>query len=104
MARTKSDKLAELLKKQEQINQQIQALKQRESAEERKKDTRRKILLGGVVLAKVKRGDWPYQQLLDLIDGDLTADRDRALFDGLKPKESDAKKDNPGEPDGGNRQ
>lgn len=85
MAKTSGEKLAELLEKQKQLQSQIQALKAKETEAERKKDTRRKILIGGAVLAKVRRGDWPYQQLVDLVDDVLTSDRDRALFE-LPPR------------------
>ena len=81
MARTTKDKLTELLEKESQIKAQIQALKQRESEAARKKDSRRKILIGGAVLAKVKRGEWHMNQLQDLLNSELKADRDRELFD-----------------------
>lgn len=80
MAKIQKDKLAELLEKEAQLKARIQALKQRESADERKKDARRKILIGGAIIAKVKRGEWHQQQLVDLLDGELKADRDRELF------------------------
>lgn len=81
MAKTTQDKLAELLEKESQLKAQIQALKQREAEAERKKDARRKILIGGAVLAKVKRGEWHMNQLQDLLNSELKADRDRELFD-----------------------
>ena len=81
MAKTTKDKLAQLLEKESQLKAQIQALKQREAEAERKKDTRRKILIGGAVLAKVKRGEWHMNQLQDLLNSELKADRDRELFD-----------------------
>ncbi len=55
MAKSRAEKLEELRQKEAQIKAQIQQLKQREQTEERKKDTRRKILIGGAVLAKIKR-------------------------------------------------
>lgn len=81
MAKTQKEKLDELLEKEAQIKAQIQLIKQRENEEDRKKDARRKILIGGAVIAKVKRGEWPQQQLNDLLDSELKADRDRDLFD-----------------------
>jgi hypothetical protein len=48
---TNTDRLEALKKKQEQIRAQIAALEAKEKAEERKKDTRRKIIVGGAVLA-----------------------------------------------------
>ena len=81
MAKTTKDKLAQLLEKESQLKAQIQALKQREAEAERKKDTRRKILIGGAILAKVKRGEWHMKQLQDLLNSELKEDRDRELFD-----------------------
>lgn len=94
MAKTRAEKLEELRRKESQIKAQIQQLKQRDQAEERRKDTRRKILIGGAVLAKIKRGEWNYQQLVSLLDSELKSDRDRALFDELNLKAVDARKEN----------
>ena len=98
MAKSRAEKLEELRQKEAQIKAQIQQLKQREQTEERKKDTRRKILIGGAVLAKIKRGEWNYQQLVSLLDNELKNDRDRALFDEMDLKAVDARKEsfNPG--------
>ena len=76
---------------------QAKALKQqqvaREKAAERKRqrsaDTRRKILVGAVILAKVEHGEWPKERLHDLMDKALIRADDRALF-GLLPVPSDA--------------
>ncbi|MET5867697.1 hypothetical protein WIA63_26470, partial [Citrobacter freundii] len=92
MAKSRAEKLEELRQKEAQIKAQIQQLKQREQTEERKKDTRRKILIGGAVLAKIKRGEWNYQQLVSLLDNELKNDRDRALFDEMGLKAVDARK------------
>jgi len=84
-----AEKLERLLKQQEQLKAQIAAIQAREKEEERKKDTRRKILLGGILLAKVKRGEWPQAKLVDLLDRELKEERDRVLFD-LPPLIKDA--------------
>lgn len=81
MASRGSEKLERLLKQQEQLKAQIALLQAREKEEERKKDTRRKILLGGIILAKVKRGEWPQAKLVELLDRELKEERDRVLFD-----------------------
>ncbi|WP_247178546.1 mobilization protein [Escherichia coli] len=98
MAKSRAEKLEELRQKEAQIKAQIQQLKQREQTEERKKDTRRKILIGGAVLAKIKRGEWNYHQLVSLLDNELKNDRDRALFDEMGLKAVDTRKEsfNPG--------
>ena len=70
--------------RRDQINARIQALRVREQAQARKDEVHRKILIGGVVLARIKAGRIP-QEWLDKILDDLTSNRDRALF-GLPPK------------------
>jgi hypothetical protein len=47
---------------------------------ERKDDTRRKILVGAVVLAKVEQGVIGEAELRTWLQGALTRPRDRALF------------------------
>nr|WP_176024263.1 mobilization protein C [Brucella pseudintermedia] len=87
MARPRDEIIADLQDRERQIQARIKALQAKGASENRKKDTRRKILIGGAVLAKVKRGDWLYQQMVDLVNDVLTSDRDRALFD-LPPRPS----------------
>jgi hypothetical protein len=52
---------------------------------ERKRDTRRKILIGGAVLAAVKHGGMPAlsteSELMGWLDERLTREHDRAAFD-----------------------
>ena len=52
-----------------------------ESKKRRSEDTRRKILVGALILARVERGEWPQEKLLAMLDAALTRDDDRALFD-----------------------
>ena len=81
---TKEERLRTLEQKQAQINKQIQALKARDAAQERKNDTRRKVIIGGVVQKLIKDGALPQAQLDKWLNLTLKADRDRALF-GLAP-------------------
>ena len=82
------DRIADL----ERRLKQAKALKQqqlaRERAAEKKRqrsdDTRRKILVGAVILAKVEHGEWPKERLREWMDHALTRADDRALF-GLLP-------------------
>lgn len=96
MAKTAEEQLAELRQKESQIRAQIQMIEARAKEADRKKDARRKILIGGAILAKVKRGDWSQKQLIDLLHFELKLDRDRALFD-LKPLPVSQSKDGAGE-------
>ena len=86
------DRIADL----ERRLKQAKALKQqqlaRERAAEKKRqrsdDTRRKILVGAVILAKVEHGEWPKERLREWMDKALTRADDRALF-GLLPVPSE---------------
>lgn len=85
---TKEERLKALEQKQAQIKAQIQALKARDTAQDRKDDTRRKVLLGGFVLAQMKKNGIGVQSVtyesVRFIDT-LNNDQDRALF-GLAAK------------------
>ena len=70
------------LKQEKAKKQQIEARKRAmESKKKRSEDTRRKILVGALILARVERGEWPQEKLLAMLDAVLTRDDDRALFD-----------------------
>lgn len=68
--------------KQLKARQQKTLARQRsfESHRERKNDTRRKILVGAIVLARVKQGRLPETELRAWMDEALTRADDRALF------------------------
>ncbi len=85
----KQNKLEALTAKREQINAQIQALRAKQQSQQRKQETRRKILIGGVVLKMLKTGEMPKERLTALLDKHLASARDRALFD-LPPKQQPA--------------
>jgi len=84
---TKLERLAALERKQAQIKARIQALKARDSMQERKDDTRRKVLVGGFVMAQLREKGIHVRELtfegVRFADA-LKADRDRELF-GLQP-------------------
>ena len=70
------------LKQAKAKKQQIEARKRAvEAKKKRSDDTRRKVLVGAVILAKVERGEWPKDKLLAMLDSNLTRADDRALFD-----------------------
>ncbi len=56
-----------------------------ESRKRRNEDTRRKILVGAIIISKAEKGEVDKEELLALLDAELTRDDDRALF-GLPPK------------------
>ena len=76
-----TSQLEKLTKKREQLNAKIQAIKTKEAANKRKEDTRRKILIGGVVLKMLKTGEMPQERLTQILDKHLDKAADRALFD-----------------------
>lgn len=69
------------LKQEKAKKQQIEARKRAiESKRKRSEDTRRKVLVGAVILGKVERGEWPKSRLLEMMGQTLTRADDRALF------------------------
>jgi len=73
--------LAKLKQQQEQLKARIQTLEAAEKTRERKKDVRRKILLGALMLERLKAGDARAGTLKAELDEYLVRDNDRALFD-----------------------
>jgi hypothetical protein len=85
MRPTNSERLENLRKRRAVLDAELNRLEARERTEKRKQDTRRKILLGAVVMQEMEAkpddiGVWANKLLADR----LTKDRDRALF-GLQP-------------------
>ena len=77
-------KIAELEEKLRQLKAREQAVESRrrslESRRARKVDTRRKILVGAIVLARVERGEISEAELRRWLDAALTRQDDRQLF------------------------
>ena len=78
-------KLKQLKAQQQRLDARARALQLRRT---RKDDTRRKILVGATVLARVDRDELDHADLEAWLDAHLTRDEDRALFD-LPPKASE---------------
>jgi hypothetical protein len=76
--------IAALEEKLRQLKAREQAIEARrrslESRRQRKADTRRKILVGAIVLARVEQGRLPEAELRGWLDQALTREDDRALF------------------------
>jgi hypothetical protein len=85
----RTDKIAQLEEKLRQLKAREQAVDARrrilESRRKRKDDTRRKILVGAIVLAKVDQGEFPQDRLRAWLDAALTREDDRGLFGLLSP-------------------
>ena len=76
-----ASRLEQLLKKQEELKAQIRKEKNKLVLAERKKDTRRKILLGALMLDLMKKGELDEKKIMKRLDGFLSRDTDRKLFD-----------------------
>lgn len=93
--KTPEQRLAELNEKQAKIERELKQRKERIlmqkrqqqmklTNEKRKRETRKKVLIGAAMLAKIEAGEWSRDNLTRLLDGYLKRDDDRALF-GLPP-------------------
>jgi hypothetical protein len=97
-------KLELLLEKEAQLKAQIQQAKAAERTLEKKRDTRRKILVGAAVLTRVENGEWPKADLLMMMDGFLSRPHERELFgldseaDGAADRKKEADKKTTAEP------
>jgi hypothetical protein len=80
------EKLKRLEERKSKIKSEIQQAKAKISKEKRKLDTRKKILIGAMILRKVDSGDWPEDRLKNAMDEYLEKDSDRALFELKKRK------------------
>ena len=86
MPRAETDELIQKVKEQQaNLAAKMQRLKARKSQEARKRETRRKILLGAMVLDRIARGVVTEKLVLADMDSFLERDQDRALFD-LPPR------------------
>ena len=72
--------LEKLTKQREQLNAKIQAVKTKKARQDRKDDTRRKVLIGSVVMKMVREGEMPQERLTQLLDKHLEKEADRTLF------------------------
>ena len=76
----KKTQLEKLKVREAQIKARIQTLEAADKTRERKKDVRRKILLGAYVLQQLRVGDSRAEAFRVELSAYLTRDTDRALF------------------------
>lgn len=74
-----SNYLERLKQQREQLSARIQAAEARERTAERKRDARRKILIGAYYLDMAQK-EGKYEQLVKRMDEFLTRNSDRKLF------------------------
>lgn len=75
-----SKKLEKLLTKEKQLKAQIQQAQAAERTQERKRETRRKILVGTAILSQVEKGKFSQADLMSLMNEFLTRPIERELF------------------------
>ena len=73
----------------EQAKARLHATKARETKRQRKRDTRRKVILGGALIELSER-DQPARSMMRRLIGDLSREQDRKMFD---PREALPQKD-----------
>ena len=76
-----ASRLEQLLQKQEELKAQIRKEKNKLDQAERKNDTRRKILLGALMMDMMKKGELDEKKIMKKLDGFLSRNTDRQLFD-----------------------
>jgi hypothetical protein len=80
-------RIAKLEEQRARINNEIQKVRAREAEGVRKQETRKKILLGALMLQKIEKGEINEAKLKNDLDGFLVRDSDRELFElPAKPK------------------
>ena len=83
ISKSSKKRLERLKEQREKLNSRIQAVEARIKNSERKKDTRRKILVGSYFLDKANKEN-TVNEIKKLMDKFLTRNSDRVLFD-LEP-------------------
>lgn len=81
----KNSKLEALKTKKEQIEARIKNIEAKEKNRAKKEDTRRKILIGAMVIEQMAKSNEAKSKVLASLDGFLTRPLDRKLF-GLPEK------------------
>lgn len=85
MSTKELEKIERLRKKQAEVTAKLQAEEARYAVKERKRDTRRKILIGSYYMEQARKND-QWEKIKERMDEYLTRDSDRELFD-LQKKE-----------------
>ena len=78
-------RLKKLKQRREQIEARIKNLEARDKAREKKRDTRRKILIGAFYMEQMEKSEEAKKKILARLDGFLVRTNDRELF-GLSEK------------------
>src|SRR3546814_21044152 len=85
MAAPTPEAIEDARRKFEQAKARLQALEARAATLNRQQDARRKIILGGLLLAAALK-DPAWESRLNDLMGRISRDQDRKAFDGCTPK------------------
>ncbi|MDJ0719857.1 MAG: hypothetical protein QNJ54_37485 [Prochloraceae cyanobacterium] len=80
MSSSRQNRIKELEEKKKQLEARIQKLKAIKSAKKRKEDTRKKILLGALVLQLIETGYCQKEEIYKQLDKFLDKEINRQLF------------------------
>ena len=86
MPRASRENIEKLEERKRALELKLKTLRAQQQREERKKDARRKILIGGALISAVQAGKVSEELLGGVLDEFVTKERDRAFL-GLAPKE-----------------
>jgi len=78
--KTLQEMIEEQEKKKEAVSNRLKALKAREATSEKKADTRRKVILGAMVMHMAQNDDAEAVSVLERALRQLTKERDREVF------------------------
>jgi hypothetical protein len=85
--RSREERIADLERERQEIEAQLKRLKSIGVADQRKLDTRKKIIVGAVLLKELERNEGLRTWFMgELLPQEVKASRDRAVF-GLPPLE-----------------
>lgn len=76
-----NERLEQLKEKQAQLKAKIKLIEQRDKEKNKKLETRRKILIGALMLQEMKDKPDTEKKVMAKLDKFLTNERDRVLFD-----------------------
>jgi len=82
--KTREQRIAMLKERLAKEQTAMRLVEARKAKKVRAMETRKKILLGAMILGQVEQGQWPKEQPKKMLEGFLVRDNDRALF-GLPP-------------------
>ena len=83
MAKNVDERIARIKQQREALAQRLNALEQKAASEARKRDTRRKIIVGGAVLAYMEKDHTFAKWLSDLLERSVGRINDRDTISDL---------------------